>query len=838
MADSSRLANWISFNLLFSTTCCFIAGAALTSYGDSFSPLFIIIAVATCIAFLLAHYQQLDTVISSIMLLYLVLGAVHTRQALQPPQDPSHIYNLISQRSRLTLQGTITSMVSHHGDKSRFELELHAIIDRRHPGKGKAIPATGKVRLSVRGQTPPSLIPGQKILAVATVDRVNGYQTPGVFDYRLYMHSQGIYCSGWISSLHFIKTVPGGSGSRFTQVKLFPQKVRQHISQFVESRCDPITNGLYQALLIGNRSGVPTATLEQFALTGCMHLLAISGLHMGLLAFILYGLVTWILKRSQWFLIHTHVSTLAIIISFPILIAYAFIAGMNTPVLRSLIMAAVVLLAILVRRQKTILNLIAAAALMVLIFNPLALYTVSYQLSFAAILSIALIYPTILTLCFPNKTKQKQHRLLTLFRWPCTALLISVAATAGTLPFLLYHFNRFSPIGPFMNLLIEPLLCIVALPLGLIAVPLIYLVPDMAAFLFNLGGIALQAAHALTAWAGRFPFASIWTITPTTSEMITYFLLLLFSVTCSQRKLYIFTGLGFFILIMQFISGLYLPRNNESAEVSYLDVGQGTATLLELPGGKNILIDGGGSYSKRFNVGKNIIGPYLWKKRIWHIDNVIITHPDSDHYNGLDFIIQRFDPQIVYTNGQQGQSESYSDLMDLISQKDIQQREPETGAVLHSDALCRLTCLGMPGLVGSTESDNNLSLVLRLQCGENSFLFPGDIEKDAETRLLTYEMPLRADILLAAHHGSKTSNSHAFLKAVDPHLIIVSSGRTKMNIFPAPAHHVWWQQQHIKQLATGVNGTITCSSNGNRVITVYHGENGQENTYTPVHSAP
>ncbi len=816
MAD---LFTRLSRNILLSITGCFILGAVCVGQLPQTSPALIFIAAGfLCFAYFFL-LKKLGSGLSFLMIFFLVVGFVHTGIALQPPKDPARIYNRIAKKNLVTLVGTVTSMVAGVEDKTRFELELDTIIYRTGPSAGEQLPTTGKIRLSMRGQPPSFLTPGRRILAVATVDRIRNYQTPGIFNYTLYMHSRGIYSSGWIRSSKFIEPLTEQKHSISTTIRILPEKIRQQISRFIQERCDPAVSGLYQALLIGDRSGLSPEIKEQFARTGCMHLLAISGLHVGLLALLVYGLLSGIMKRSQWLLLHTHVPTLALALTFPILFFYAFIAGMNTPVFRSLIMAAVFLGAILVRRQHSILNLIAAAALLILVLHPLSLFTASFQLSFAAILAITLIYPRIITLFVQEKADRNQTSIISnIIRWPITALMLSLAATIGILPFLLYHFNRFSPIGPLMNLLIEPLLCFIALPLGLAAIPLIVLAPNLAGALLQLGGVALHLADGLTQWAGRLPFASIWTITPSIPECILYFSLLLFVCTSGHRRKFILFSLGVTLLFLHFATD-FTFFGTRSAEISYLDVGQGTSTLIENPDGTNILIDGGGHSSKRFNVGKNIIAPFLRHKRIRHIDQIIITHPDSDHFNGLGFIVQQFHPGIVYINGQAGETDGYRNLLDLITLKKIPLQQAQKNKILHEDPLCSLVCVGMPGLPVENFSENNSSLVLRLQCGKKYFLFPGDIEERAEALLIQQNVHLQADVLLAPHHGSKTSSSRAFIQTVKPKLIIVSAGRSKKGIFPTLRHQQWWRRQGIDMLITGIDGTITCRTDGKTIQT-------------------
>ncbi len=796
----------------------------------SLTPIWII-AGFSALLFLIFIKKNLALV--PLFLLFITAGFIHASNDMRPPSDPNHIYNIVTEKTQLTLIGTVTGLVTFNGERTRFLLSLNEIIHRETPGITTSVPATGKVRLSIFSpnmlrqhaqQTEKTsentiqnqaLIAGQQVMVVATVDRIHNYQTPGSFDYVGHMHNRGIYGSGWLKSSQYIIPIANSSHSLLTDIFFFPQQLRQRIHDFLTDRDNQLTSGIYKALLIGDRSSLSTTTIEQFVNTGTMHLLAISGLHIGLLSLLLYAIIYLLLKRSEWLLLNTHVPTLSLILCFPVLIGYAFIAGMNIPVLRAVLSAGLMLFAVMIRRPHSILHLISAAALIILILQPASLFSVSFQLSFSAVVAIGIVYPK---LPIPDPLKNP-GRLESIGKWTISALFVSIAATIGTLPALLYHFNRFSPIGPVMNLLIEPLLCLIALPIGLIAIPCIFFAPQLAEILFTLGGYGITGADYLTRWAGQLPFASIWTVTPTITEIIFYTVLIfLFIQTGKTKRKTIILTIAFLVLIAHFTSGLYLNREKEITRISYIDVGQGSATLIEKDDGSIILIDGGGSFSRRFNVGRGVIAPFLWKQRIWEIDKLIITHPDSDHYNGLLFIINHFNPEIVYTNGRPDQAELYEEILVRIRDKGIKKQQPRAGEIIHTSRLCTLKCLGIPGLItGSEFSDNNKSLVMMLTCGKDEerkrFLFPGDIEEQAEALLLDEKFSIAADILLAPHHGSRTSSTPAFMKAVQPELIIVSAGRGKNN-FPAEIHRKKWQKKQIPFLITGEDGTVICETNG------------------------
>jgi competence protein ComEC len=395
---------------------------------------------------------------------------------------------------------------------------------------------------------------------------------------------------------------------------------------------------------------------------------------------------------------------------------------------------------------------------------------------------------------------------------------VSLAATAGTLPLLIYHFNRLSLIGPVMNLILEPLLCLWALPLGLLAIPLIWLAPDLSVLLFNVGSAGIR----LTVWIAEavagLPFASIWTITPSIPEIALFFIIL-FLLLHQGRTIRHLYGAGCLsvILLGSFTLSLWYPGTNKELTVSFLDVGQGSSTLLQLPNGKNILIDGGGYQSEQFNAGQGIIAPFLWRKRIWHLDDLVITHPHQDHYNGLPFIYARFQPQRLIVNGDSGNEPAYQQFLATVRKKGTPVIVATAGDALQQDKGLLLECLGMHGLLdqGPGWSTNDRSLVLRLHYGARSFLFPADIGTQSENRLMLHHGGLpRTDVLLAPHHGSITSAGQDFIAAIAPTLIVVSTSLTGLRTQSTAAHIKIWQQENIPAWVTAHQGTITSSTDG------------------------
>ena len=815
----AELAERLRLHLLPAAALSYLAGATLARFAAPQEIVLQFLLLPALLALTLAFLlRQKPAGIFCLLPAFVLAGITHTGFGLLPPSAPKHLYQLFPEKAKATLTGTVLAMPEYNGTTTRFVLETDSV--RRHddrPGATGQQPARGKIRLSLEAELPPEIHAGTRLLLLATVSRIFTYQTPGVFDYRLHMAERAIHVSGRIDSPAAIMPFADREESPWPSIRYFPETLRQQLNVFLASSRNPKQAALYQALLLGNQAGLDEQTLEQYKATGCMHILSISGVHMALLGLLLTWTLTWLLKRSTFLLLHTHVPTVAILLSLLPLVGYATIAGMNTPVVRSLLMSVLFLVGVVLQRQRSLLPLIAAAAMLILLVRPLALFTVSFQLSFSAVLALAVIYPRLLGLLTPAQPAGPMARV---FRYAGTGLLVSVAATLGSLPFLLSHFNRFSLAGPFINLLVEPILCFWTLPCGLLALPLAFLAPEAARFLLDLGALGITAADRITALGSTLPLASLWTVTPTPVEISLYILLLCSWVArpWSGKRMSVHAAAAALLLAL-FTRDLWLTPAARDTEVHYLDVGQGSATLIRLAEGKTVLIDGGSKVSPSFDLGERVLAPFLWQNRIWRLDEVVVTHPDSDHYNGLGFVVRRFQPKRLWINGADRETWPYRDLLHTAARSGCEIREPGAGETLLTGKAVRLSfvngALNDPaGREQQDLSSNDRSLVLRLTHGDIAFLFPGDTQQRGEERLLAEGNNVQAQVLLAGHHGSKSSSSPPFVAAVNPELIIVSSGRHVQGNYLDPAHLAAWRAAGRRVLATAADGTITVRSDG------------------------
>lgn len=809
----NRLLRHLTDNLLVSVTVCFLAGATLAPRLPASWPVWtalVPIGLSVLAALLTGPRLQPLTALP----FFLLIGLVHTHTALHPPADPHHIASRIAEKSRVTLTGRMLTMAEDDGEKTRFELAAESLLVHGTGREGHPQPVRGRVQLTVLVPLNERFTPGMRVLVIATLDRIRNYQTPGAFDYRLQMAARDISVAGWVRSAGEILVVHEPESTRIERLRFLPERVRQHLFAFLSQHFERDVAGMYQALLTGSLANVRPALIEAFKANGCFHVLSISGLHFSLLGLFSVGLWTVLLKRSQWLLLHTHVPTLALVLTAPVLLFYTGIAGMNIPAVRALITALLVLFAAVLRRQRSFGPLIAAAALIVLACSPLALFTASFQLSFAAVLAINLIYPHLPAFA-TDRQDSWPRRALALVQ---SLLLVSVAATLGTLPFMLHHFNRLSLIGPLANLVIEPLLCLWALPCGLLAIPFVGVAPGMAVLLFNLGSGGLRLALWLTELTAALPWASVWTITPNAVEMILFFAILALLLGPGATRRHRMAALALFVLLAGSFTRSLWPGagERETLRATLLDVGQGSSTLIELPDGRTVLVDGGGYESDRFNVGEAIIAPFLWQKRIWRLETLVVTHPHKDHYNGLPFVFDRFRPGQVIVNGDSGEEPAYGRLLARVRERGTPMQVARAGDILMKGENLTLSCAGMHGLLdeGMHWSTNDRSMVLHLRYGRRSLLLPADISVPAEDRLVAAGRDLHSDVLVAPHHGSATSAGPALMRAVAPAVVAVSVSRARRGTLPAPEHLQAWRAHGRTVVTTGDQGTLVLSTDG------------------------
>jgi competence protein ComEC len=805
-------------NPLLPTLLAFAAGA-MTAGADwlpTTTSLWLSAALIAALAALaLFRWQTRFWFLILLFPLFFLCGLLHTASFLSPKLPAHHLTRLIPEKQDASLTGKLIQKPVFKNEKTYLILETDSIL---LPAAQAPLATTGRVTLTINAPLLKGLIPGQDYLVRARLSLPDKLATPGAFDYAGYLAAEEIMVKGWVATPIFIQSISSLADRGITlPAPYFLERFRQQFEAFLHANLAPDTAGLYQALLIGDASGLSQEVAEMYRATGIMHILAISGSHLVVVAFLTTVFFRFLVNRFPWLLLRLPATKIALALSFPVLLLYTGFAGFQPPVVRSLIMTGVFITAILLDRQWSSLNNLAIAAFCILLLNPLSIHTASFQLSFAATAAIVLAMPR-LAAWRPqagNRSPWQTLRYLLI-----SGLFISCAAFLATAPLALFHFNRISPLGPITTLLVTPFLCFWTLPLGLMAILTQPFAPTAAVFLLKTGAFGIQISHALTAFLAGLPFSSLWLPTPAMPLLTLSFVLILL-IFHSKRPLPI---LGMLACLALLLSGYTpLPKwHDTSARISFLAVGSGNATVVEPPGHGVILIDGGGPPTGLFNVGERVIAPFLWHRQIRRVEQIILTHPHADHFNGLPWIIKRFQPKTLWLSETSAQEPGFAAFLRGAEQTGCQVRVAKTGDVLVREGNgFVITCLANLALVdgkdqtaggkATTDNPNNRGLILRLDNGANTFLFPGDIEKDYEEYILQKGDLLRADVLLLPHHGLGSSGSPRFMASVSPRYCVVSTG--KKEPFP-PAQY---QDAKADIFSTARHGSIFFLSDGKNI---------------------
>ncbi|MBN2467253.1 MAG: DNA internalization-related competence protein ComEC/Rec2 [Deltaproteobacteria bacterium] len=762
-------------------------------------------------------FRRRDRLASALFLLAIFLvGALFIGRRLYPDFPDQHIYHYAHNR-RLTVEGCIFRPPEFSPEKIRLHVQARHIwiFDKRYP-------VVGNISLTVRGCEKQFFL-NDHIVFSARLRRPQNFKNPGAFNYARWLAFQDIYVTGSLSGDENIAPFGADGGvSLPRQIDEFRNRVRKTIDAQASSPSDH----LLRALILGERNMVPDEVRELFDRSGTSHVLAISGLHIGIIAAWAYFLFRRLLNSSETLLLATNVHKLSALLSLVPILFYSLIAGAGISVQRSFLMVGAYILALALDRERDTYNALGIAAFVILILEPSALFQASFQLSFVSVLGMLLLSPPILSL-LPQRDKLIQNsegRLTRAAKRGATLFMVATfSATLAAGPLVAYHFNRVSLSGVAANLLVVPLIGFLTVPLGLLGA-LASPVPFLSGLLFRGSAHALNIVITLTATFAQIPWTTFLVSTPTKTEVLLCYILLLAICRCLGRRL---SPRHLFLPLILVTIACFSPQffhRPHGLSVTFLDVGQGDAAFVRFPGGKTMLIDGGGSHREGFDTGKNIIAPFLLKNRIKKIDFLVLSHPHPDHYGGLRYIAKHFFVGEFWSNGDAADGPDFGALQAVLEKKNIPVRrlnslsprmliQGVTVAVLHPS----------PSFSPRTSRDkdgfNNRSLVLRLSYGDRAYLFTGDIDDHGEAFLLSTGADISADILKVPHHGSAASNTEAFLGRASPSIAVCSVGQNNAFGLPAAETIRCYQNHACSVYRTDIHGAITVATDGNEIIT-------------------
>lgn len=775
-----------------------IAGILLGLETDAGVPALVLFSVAAAALAGLLKIRGLSPW-PALVALVLLIGVIRVQvsEGTPPLKDLASFRNLV-------IQGVVATEPEAAGAGVEFVLSLDGI----DLGDGLE-DASGKVRVVARptadlvqAREEPYFRYGDRL---ELAGRLEEPEDLGDFDYRAYMANQGIHLS-----MAFPKTIRLlGEGEGNPALDRL-HRWRREASEGIDRALPEPQASLAQALLLGRRGRLPEDIVENFRSSGTSHLLAISGLHVGVVLALSLGVAAWLMgRRRQLYLL-------------PPLFAiwlYALLGGFSSSLERAAIMGTVLLLGLAVGRPRSMLPALAIAAGFMAGVDPPVLKQISFQLSFTAMAGIAFLL---------EREPPPWRQLMTYpaagaawWRVPAralaVALAVSVAATVATLPLIAFNFHRIPTVGIPATILalpaLPPLLVASAVVAGIAGmvhssagqvlgwfawVPLEYVlrlvdlfsrVPGSTISVPRFSGLFVWAYYVTLALVLVFPGgpSGLWVNTTRTISAVR---------GVAQRNIvgvpklrmpgaaYLSVALGLALLAsllwFRVVSG---TGTDGRLHVHFLDVGQGDSVLIVTPEGTQVLVDGGPDAIGAARTVANKAG-FLDRD----LDMVVLTHPDEDHLRGLLEVVERYSVDMVLEGDSGSEDPLYQEWLRVLDREKTPRVTAFRGQTILLDGSTWMQVLNPSPrpIVGTSSDANNNALVLRLVYGEIEFMLTADIEAEAERLLLRAGVPLRSDVLKVAHHGSATSTTPRFLSAVSPAVEVISAGPDNRFGHPRP----------------------------------------------------
>lgn len=787
------------------------------------------------------------------LLLFMALGYLSLQPWVDPRVPANHIRRFLD-TGPWRIVGVVDGRPLEFESRTRLVLRVERLESDRGVQE-----VSGLLRVTLVGD-PVGVDQGDRIGVRSRIRALRNFKNPGGFDFARSMAYREIWGSAFADGRNLSLLEKEARSGWLGWI----DRIRSAIARRIDLAGLGPESSVLKALVVGDASAIPPDMRQVFTRTGTSHILAISGLHISLVASVAFVVLRWGLSWFPPALRRAWVRKGAALMTLIPVTLYALVAGFSPSTQRALLMAAVFLTSFLVERETDLFNTLALAALCILTVQPASLFSISFQLSFAAVASIVYGLQRLKS-SGAAVPPEEQGGMVKIKRGLFAFLLVSLTAAWGTLPLGMYYFNTVSFIGVLANGVAVPLMGYLAVMGGLIGSVLTLLNVPADLVCYQISGHVLSASISLMELMAALPFAAARTISPSPTELVLFYLLTwavfhlatgrgspagprperAFSPRGAVPELDGHPGKSLFerirrarpgqraALAMLLVGGigactdagywLHQRFGRPDLRVTLLDVGQGSAVLLEFPGGDTALVDGGGTGDPAaFDVGAQVVAPFLWRRKIATVDTLILTHPNSDHLNGLLFIAENFNVKKLWTNGESRPLQGYEKLMATVSERgiaaprlaEIPRRSERRGAALEilyppGDFLERVS------VERWRQDENNNSLVTRVALGEVSVLIPGDIMRPAEKELVARAGDrLKSTVLIAPHHGSRTSSSEEFLAAVAPQAVFISCADRPGSGLPHPHSLERYAARRLPVYRTDRHGAIRFTTDG------------------------
>ncbi|WOH38787.1 DNA internalization-related competence protein ComEC/Rec2 [Thalassotalea fonticola] len=661
----------------------------------------------------------------------------------------------------ILLQGKVQSLIVGSSDEVRFNIEILSINEQQLKQPFLARITYRKVDIN--------LSQGDIVRLLVKLKPAHGFANQGSFSYQKWLLKNHLVASGYVKK------------SALNMVLFKDPSVRQILYDQLNSNIDSSLKSLILALSLGDKSQIDKPIWQVLQTTGTQHLMAISGLHLGLIAgfgFTLMKLIIWLLPKRL--LSQRTLYLYPMIMSLIFACTYSYLAGFSMPTIRALIMLLWFYGLRICCTKVTITKWLLLSLCSIILIEPFAIFDASLYLSFSAVLVILFSF---WRWRYLFKNRSKWQRII------FSLLLIQVAISLFLLPVTLLLFKTASIVAPLANIIVVPWLSFTAIPIILIATLTFPLLPSLALWLFKIANYCLELSMNYLNWLAGFEYSTV------AFSIVALIIICLIPITIFLQSLHLINSKWLFILLFPVLVNLTLvelgyrtwQKGNKFWLMTIFDVGHGLAVLIE-KNGQAILYDTGAAYPSGFNFVEAVIKPYLLTHRMQQFDLTILSHSDNDHAGGLDYLLKH---NLV---------KSFA-----VNFADLKNNSPcIAGKLIHWQGLT----LKMLSPVDRVGAHNDDSCVIEVSDGMHKVLLPGDISSKVELQLLHSKSISKVDVLLAPHHGSKSSSSFSFLQFVQPKYVVYSSGFLNRWNMPVPQVVGRYQQMGAIELNTSKAGMV------------------------------
>jgi competence protein ComEC len=684
----------------------------------------------------------------------------------------------------------------------------------------------------------PQFLYGDRLRFTARLRPPHNYGNPGSFDYRAYLRERGVTALGSTSQAK-VESLGGFTGSRLLRAR---SALRRRLLERIAQLWSPRDAALLSAMLLGETALLDREMRAEFQRTGVFHILVVSGMNVALLA----AVVFWTLRRLR---AHELLTTALTMLACA---GYAFLTEGDPPVTRAAIMIVIYLATRLLYRERAPRNALGAAALLILVWDPHALFEASFQLSFLAVLAIAgIALPLLARTSTPYHSalawidsvsydqtlppKLAQFRLdlrliagriarfvgarparwlLVTLSWIAVrtweVLLVSAVMQVTLALPMAWYFHRALAVGLPANVLITPLVAVLVPLAGLTAGLSLLWLPLAKPFAFA-SAFLLDSMLRMLHFLGEFRASDLRVAMPSPAIAIAMAATIAFALfAVRRRRTLALAGVTAMVASAVWIA-VVPPRpqlRSGVLEITAIDVGQGDALLVVTPGGKALLIDGGGSMrsGSDFDIGEEVVSPYLWSRGITRLDAIALTHAHVDHVGGLPAIIANFRPRTLWL-GINPPTPPMQALLDSAARYGVTLERHVEGDRFDFGGMHVQVVSPPPDWQVAQKARNNDSLGLLVSYGASSALLEGDAEKKIEKEIAA-ETP-HADLLKVGHHGSITSTTPELLEAVRPQLAVISVGYRSPFGHPRPEVLARLENSGALTHRTDLEGAVT-----------------------------